>query len=84
MRQRLRATYEQGNLADCPSTEPCGKTRRAWIITKLQVLNSSAPASSTPTSDSETYTNGEWTINHQQFQVMVGRQWHRQFKLSGV
>jgi hypothetical protein len=62
LRQRVRATYEQGNLADCRSNEPCGKTRRAWIITKLEVLNSSAPASSTPTSDSETYTNGEWTI----------------------
>jgi hypothetical protein len=58
LHQRVRPTYEQGNLADCQSNEPCGKTRRAWIITKLEVLNASTPA----TTDSETYTNGEWTI----------------------
>jgi hypothetical protein len=57
LHQRVRPTYEQGTLADCQSNEPCGKTRRAWIITKLQVLNSSTPAI-----DSQTYTNGEWTI----------------------
>lgn len=57
LHQRVRATYEQGNLADCQSSEPCGKTRRAWIITKLKVLNAATPAT-----DSETYTNGEWTI----------------------
>ena len=45
LNQEVRATYKQVNINDCHSAEPCGKTRKAWLITKLEVLTANRASS---------------------------------------
>ncbi len=45
LNRKVRATYEQVNVNDCQSAEPCRKTRKEWLITKLEVLTDSRPSS---------------------------------------
>jgi hypothetical protein len=37
--QKVRLTYGLGNISDCQSAEPCGKTKQEWIIVKMIILN---------------------------------------------
>ncbi len=37
--QKVRATYTIESINDCSSAEPCGKTRKESIITKMEVLS---------------------------------------------
>ena len=39
LNQKVRVTYNQVNINDCQSAEPCGKTRKAWLITKLEAID---------------------------------------------
>ncbi|MEB3342939.1 hypothetical protein [Okeania sp.] len=36
--QRVRLTYEEVNVNDCESSEPCGKTRKEQVISEMEVI----------------------------------------------
>ncbi|AFZ55713.1 hypothetical protein H6G54_21760 [Anabaena cylindrica FACHB-243] len=38
LNKKVRATYTIESVSDCESAEPCGKTRKESIITKMEVL----------------------------------------------
>ncbi|HEY9665303.1 MAG TPA: hypothetical protein V6C91_00785 [Coleofasciculaceae cyanobacterium] len=56
LNKKVRVFYETVSVNDCQSAEPCGKTRRESIITKMQVIGG------TNSKNSQTISNGEWTI----------------------
>lgn len=59
LNQKVRVSYEVVSINDCQSAEPCGKTRKESIITKMEIIgegNANSP------SNSQTISNGEWTI----------------------
>ncbi|QXE24072.1 hypothetical protein B6N60_02775 [Richelia sinica FACHB-800] len=69
LNKKVRVSYEIASVNDCESAEPCGKTRKESIITKMDVIDEkSSEKSSTDSqnqaknSDSQTLSNGEWTI----------------------
>lgn len=59
LNHKVQATYQLVNVNDCQSAEPCGKTRQEWLIAKMEVLDAGNQSYS---SDSQTLTNGKWTI----------------------
>ncbi|MBD1895563.1 hypothetical protein [Coleofasciculus sp. FACHB-129] len=57
--KKVRNSYEILSVNDCESIEPCGKSKQESLITKMEIIddgNSQAPT------DSQTLSNGEWTI----------------------
>ena len=36
--QKVQLTYEEANVNDCESSEPCGKTRTENIISEMEVI----------------------------------------------
>ncbi|MEA5620558.1 hypothetical protein VB711_22350 [Cronbergia sp. UHCC 0137] len=61
LNKKVRATYQIESVSDCQSNEPCGKTRKESIITKMEVLETE-PSTKSPDSNTQTLSNGEWTI----------------------
>lgn len=59
LNQRVRLIYGVRNVSDCQSNEPCGKTRRANVVIKMEPVDQAGRV--TPT-DSVTLKNGSWTI----------------------
>jgi hypothetical protein len=59
LNKKVRAFYQTVSVNDCQSAEPCGKTRRQSIITKMEVIGK---GESTNSKNSQTISNGEWTI----------------------
>jgi|GEM_PF-1288732 len=45
LNRRVKVTYKQVNVNDCHSAEPCGKTQKELLITKLEVLTPNRPSS---------------------------------------
>lgn len=37
--KNVRMSYELENVSDCQSAEPCGKTIKEWLITKIEILD---------------------------------------------
>lgn len=56
LNKKVRVTYTVESVNDCQSAEPCGKTRKQLIITKMEVVNESLKK------DSYTLSNGKWKI----------------------
>ena len=54
--KKVRAVYEVTSVNDCQSAEPCGKSRKELIITKMEVVNKSSQK------DSYTLSDGKWKI----------------------
>ena len=61
LNKKVRLSYEVANLNDCQSAEPCGKTRKETIISNMEVIGENSETS-TKKKDSQTLSNGEWTI----------------------
>ncbi len=61
LNKKVRLSYELANLNDCQSAEPCGKSRQEIIISKMEIIGENSPTS-TKNKDSQTLSNGEWTI----------------------
>ena len=59
LNKQVRAVYEEASVNDCQSAEPCGKSRKELIITKLEILNAETSAQQTNT---KTISNGNWTV----------------------
>ncbi|NEQ73477.1 MAG: hypothetical protein F6K23_10600 [Okeania sp. SIO2C9] len=38
LNKKVRLTYEEVNINDCESIEPCGKTRKERIVSKMKVI----------------------------------------------
>ena len=36
--QRVKLTYEEVDVNDCESSEPCGKTRKEQIISEMEII----------------------------------------------
>jgi hypothetical protein len=66
LNKKVRAVYQIQSVNDCESAEPCGKTRKESIITKMEVVSEGAeeksPSSNSKSGKSQTLSNGEWTI----------------------
>jgi hypothetical protein len=64
--KKVRAVYEIQSVNDCESAEPCGKTRKESIITKMQVVSKGSERRSSSdnskSGNSQTLSNDEWTI----------------------
>ncbi|MDB9453809.1 hypothetical protein [Dolichospermum circinale] len=56
LNKKVRVTYKVESVNDCQSAEPCGKTRKQSIITKMEVVNKVSQK------DSYTLSNGKWKI----------------------
>ncbi|MTJ13662.1 hypothetical protein FJR11_13900 [Anabaena sp. UHCC 0187] len=67
LNKKVRAVYQIESVSDCQSAEPCGKTRKESIITKMEVVSEDtekkSPSGNSKSSNSQTLSNGEWTIN---------------------
>lgn len=59
LNKKVRVSYELVSINDCQSAEPCGKTRKESIITKMEILGDATPKNP---SNSQTLSNGDWTI----------------------
>jgi hypothetical protein len=49
--KQVRLSYEEANVNDCQSNEPCGKTRKETLISAMEILNeetTSEESSATP------------------------------------
>ena len=66
LNKKVNAVYEIKSVSDCQSAEPCGKTRKESIITKMEVVSEGAeeksPSSNSKSGKSQTLSNGKWTI----------------------
>ena len=66
LNKKVRAVYQIQSVNDCESAEPCGKTRKESIITKMEVVNEGSteksPSGNSKSGKSQTLSNGEWTI----------------------
>ncbi|MFO5491491.1 MAG: lipoprotein, partial [Cuspidothrix sp.] len=64
--KKVRLVYETQSVNDCESAEPCGKTRKESIITKMELISEDREKESvndnSKSSNSQTLSNGEWTI----------------------
>ncbi|MDY6901355.1 MAG: hypothetical protein SWZ49_25255, partial [Cyanobacteriota bacterium] len=58
--KKVKISYEILNFNDCQSNEPCGKTKKESAIVKMEVIDSSKSTKSS--GDTQTLSNGEWTI----------------------
>ncbi|MBE9006442.1 hypothetical protein IQ259_15575 [Fortiea sp. LEGE XX443] len=61
LNKKVRASYTIASVNDCQSIEPCGKSKKESIITKMEVLDETSSKQS-PSSKSQILSNGEWTI----------------------
>ena len=43
LNQKVRVSYELVSINDCQSAEPCGKTRKESIITKMEIIEQENP-----------------------------------------
>jgi len=43
LNQKVRVSYELVSINDCQSAEPCGKTRKESIITKMEIIEQGNP-----------------------------------------
>ena len=59
LNQKVRVSYELASINDCQSAEPCGKTRKESIITKMEIIGQGSPNN---LGNSQTISNGQWTI----------------------
>jgi hypothetical protein len=59
LNQKVRVFYELVSINDCESAEPCGKSRKESIITKMEIIGQNNPSN---LGNSQTISNGEWTI----------------------
>ena len=66
LNKKVRAVYQIQSVNDCESAEPCGKSRKESIITKMEVVNEGSteksPSGNSKSGNSQTLSNGEWTI----------------------
>lgn len=60
LNKKVTLGYEIGSVNDCESNEPCGKSRQELLITKMEVISDTSSTSSN--GNSQTLSNGEWTI----------------------
>ena len=60
LNQKVNLSYDILDVNDCQSIEPCGKTKQVSSIVKMDVIGSSKSAKSS--GDTQTLSNGEWTI----------------------
>ncbi|MBV6624458.1 MAG: hypothetical protein KI793_16220 [Rivularia sp. (in: Bacteria)] len=58
--KRVKLSYKILNFNDCQSNEPCGKTKKESAIVKMEVIGGSKSEKSS--GDTQTLSNGEWTI----------------------
>lgn len=58
--QKVKLSYKILPFNDCQSNEPCGKTKKESAIVKMEVIGGSKTEKSS--GDSQTISNGEWTI----------------------
>ncbi|AFY55352.1 hypothetical protein Riv7116_2855 [Rivularia sp. PCC 7116] len=58
--QKVKLSYKILNFNDCQSIEPCGKTKKESAIVKMEVIGGSKSGKSS--GDTQTLSNGEWTI----------------------
>ena len=61
LNKKVNLGYETASVNDCESNEPCGKSKQVLLITKMEVISNTSPTSSN-TGNSQTLSNGEWTI----------------------
>jgi hypothetical protein len=61
LNKKVRASYTIESVNDCQSAEPCGKTRKESIITKMEVLEKKSSIKP-KNSNIRTISNKEWTI----------------------
>jgi hypothetical protein len=59
LNKKVRLFYEVVSVNDCQGAEPCGKTRNEFIVTKMQLIGQENSGNQ---SNSQTLSNGEWTI----------------------
>ena len=38
LRKKVSLTYQRINVNDCQSNEPCGKTRREWLVSRMRIV----------------------------------------------
>ncbi|MBW4645556.1 MAG: hypothetical protein KME23_21650 [Goleter apudmare HA4340-LM2] len=55
--KKVSLSYSIESVSDCQSAEPCGKSKKELLITKIEILNSEKSQS-----NSQTLSNGEWKI----------------------
>ncbi|MEL6461502.1 MAG: hypothetical protein AAFQ91_25255 [Cyanobacteria bacterium J06621_15] len=60
LNKKVKLSYEILAFNDCQSNEPCGKTKKESAIVKMEVIDS-AKSGKSP-GDTQTISNGEWTI----------------------
>lgn len=58
--KKVKLSYDILNFNDCQSNEPCGKTKKESAIVKMEVIGDSKSVKSS--GDTQTISNGEWTI----------------------
>ncbi len=58
--KKVKLSYDILNFNDCQSNEPCGKTKKESAIVKMEIVGDSKSAKSS--GDTQTLSNGEWTI----------------------
>ncbi|HEY9691413.1 MAG TPA: hypothetical protein V6D15_04375 [Oculatellaceae cyanobacterium] len=61
LNKKVSLVYEIASVNDCESNEPCGKSKQELLITKMEVISDTSPTSSN-SGNSQTLSNGEWTI----------------------
>ncbi len=59
LNKKVQLVYKVLPVNDCQSAEPCGKTRQESLITKMELVGDSPKPDK---SNSQTISNGEWTI----------------------
>ncbi|MEM7578658.1 MAG: hypothetical protein AAF316_02210 [Cyanobacteria bacterium P01_A01_bin.80] len=60
LNKKVKLSYDILTFNDCQSNEPCGKTKKESAIVKMEVIGGSK--SSKSSGDTQTLSNGEWTI----------------------
>ena len=58
LNRSVNLSYQTVAVNDCKSNEPCGKTRQESLISRMEL----APGSASPAANTQTFSNGEWTI----------------------
>ncbi|MEB3181083.1 MAG: hypothetical protein VKL59_18915 [Nostocaceae cyanobacterium] len=60
LNQKVRLSYQTVSVNDCQSAEPCGKTRKQSLITKMELVGEKL--ATTANRNFQTITNGKLTI----------------------
>ncbi|MGD1875355.1 MAG: hypothetical protein ACFB02_20155 [Mastigocoleus sp.] len=61
LNKKVKLSYEIANVNDCQSNEPCGKTKKESIISKIDIIGDSEESKKSA-GDTVTLSNGEWTV----------------------